>query len=299
MKKLILALVAVLTAMGLYAGETTVEKLHEHYSAEANKTDNPLIKEVAKGLEEKASTPTQRVKNLNEAVERWSNGKASEADKELIKSNDEPFIKELQNATVYGFQMDIDNPSYHFLATGSASLLSVFSSVIDLYMIQHCTNDLSKITPEDFKNAGVSREYGQLMHMKYGFMGTTKDAYKKYIQAVMAFNCSDQKALLDYVDVETVEATVLTNYDTQKSASQIMEFSFHNKKGIECHVFGETYKFENGKFGIHLKKQKCGTDAEKEVEGSVWPFVDNVENQLDTTFSSLNVGDKVKIFKTK
>lgn len=299
MKKTILALVAVFTAMGLYAGETTVEKLHAHYSSEANKTDNPLIKEVAKGLEEKASKPTQRAKNLNEAVERWSNGTASEADKELIKSEDEPFIKELQATTVYGFQMDIDNPSYHFLASGSAVLPTVFSAVIDLYMIQHCTNDLSKITPEDFKNAGASREYGQLIHMKYGFMGTTKDAYKKYIQAVMAFNCSDQKALLDYVGVEIVDATVLTNYDTQKSASQIMEFSFQNKKGIECHVFGETYKIDNGKFFIRVKKQKCGINAEREAEGSVWPFVDNTENHLDTTFSSLNVGDKVKIFKTK
>lgn len=299
MKKTILLLVAVFTAMGLYAGETTVEKLHDHYSAEANKTDSPLIKEVAKGLEENASKPTLRAKNLNEAVERWSNGKATDADKELIKSEDGPFIKELQAATVYGFQMDIDNPSYHFLAMGSASLPTVFSTVIDLYMIQHCTNDLSKITPDDFQNAGVSKEYGLLISMKYGGMWTTKDAYKKYIQAVRAYNCSDQKAFLDYIGIETVDATVLTKFDPKIEESQTIEFLFKNDVGNECKVYGKTLKYNNGKFSVNLIKQKCGAEQESTVEGYASPFKTNNDERADTTFTTLNVDDKVEIFKTK
>ena len=298
-KKIILALVATIATIGLNAAEATVEKLGDHYSAEANKTDNPLIKEVAKGIDEKASKPTQRAKNLNEAVERLANGKASDADKEFIKSQDEPFIKKLQESTVYPFKVDITSQVYHTLSIGGASFPEVFAIIIDSYTIKNCTNDLTKMTFEDIKTAGVAREYAHLTYMKYQSLGTSKDSYKKYVQAVRAFNCGDQNAFRDYVDVELVDATVLTTYDTQKSAPQNMEFSFQNKKEIECHVFGDAYKFENGKFGIRVKKQKCGHDAEREVEGSVWPFIDNVENHLDTTFSSLNVGDKVKIFKTK
>jgi len=285
MKKLILLLVAIFTAMGLYADEITVEK----FSAEANKTDNPLIKEVAK----KASKPTQEMKNLNEAVERLANGKASEADKELIKNSDEPFIKILQESTIYPFRVDIDDPIYHTLATFYASIPSSASAMVDLYMMKHCTNDLSKMTVEELREASTTREWGYLTSMKYSSFKSSEDTYTKFVQAVRAFNCDDQNAYRDYVDSETVEATVLTNYDTQKSASQIMEFSFQNIKGIECHVFGETYKIDNGKFFIRVKKQKCGMGAEKEAEGSVWPLGDN------TTFSSLNVGDKVKMYKTK
>lgn len=300
MKKSLLLLSSLaLASTFAIADETTVKKLHDHYSAEANKTDNPMVKEIAKGLEEKASKPTQEMKNLNEAVERLANGKASDADKEFIKSQDEPFIKKLQESTVYPFNVDITSQVYHTLSIGGASLPEVFAVVIDSYTIKNCTNDLTKMTFEDIQNAGSSKEYGLLLSMKYSSFKSSKEAYTKYIQAVKAFNCDDRNAFSDFVDVETVEAIVLTNYDTQKSAPQIMEFSFQNKKGMECHVFGEAYKFENGKIGIHLKKQKCGNNAEKEVEGYVWPFVDNVENHLDTTFLSLNVGDKVKIFKTK
>ena len=290
MKTLILTLVAVFTAMELYASETT---------AEASNTDNPLVKEVAKGLDEKVSKPTQEMKNLNEAVERLAIGKASEADKELIKNSDEPFIKMLQESTIYPFRVDIDDPIYHTLATFYASIPSAASAMVDLYMMKHCTNDLSKMTMEESREASTTQEWGRLISMKYSSFKSSENTYAKFVQAVRAFNCNDHNAFRDYVDVETVEATVLTNYDTQKSASQIMEFSFQNIKGIECHVFGETYKIDNGKFFILVKKQKCGIDAEKEAEGSVWPFVDNAENHPHTTFSSLKVGDKVNIFKTK
>lgn len=298
-KTIILALVAVFAAIGLHAADTTVEKLHDHYSTEANKTDNPFIKEVAKGIEEKASKPTQRMQNLNEAVERLASGKATEADKELIKSEDEPFIKRLQENTVYPFRVDINDPIYHTLASFSASLTSATSTIVDLYMTKHCTNDLSKMTLEEIREVSSSLEYGHLLSMKYASFKVSETTYAKYLQAARAFNCGDQNAFRDYVDVELVDATVLTNYDSKISTPQIMEFSFQNKKGIECLVSGEAYKFKNGKFSISVKKQKCGVDTEKEIEGTVWPFVDNVENQVDVTFSSLKVGDKVKIFKTK
>lgn len=299
MKKLILSLVSIFTAIGLQAGETTVEKLHEHYSDESNKTDNPLIKEVAKGLDEKASKPTQRAKNLNEAVERWSNGTASEADKELIKSEDEPFIKEFQNSTVYPFNIDINSPVYHTLAIGYGSIPTTFSAIVDLYMVKHCTDDLSKMTKEDIKNLAASREFFPLIGFKSPSFSISEDTYTKYVLAARLFNCGDSKAYSDYIDSETVDATVLSDLDPQKSAPQIIEFLFENKKRIECHIFGEAYKFDNGKYGIRVKKQKCGTKPEKEIDGVVYPSVENTENRADTTFSTLNSGDKVKIYKLK
>ena len=271
MSKFFLALIVIFMAMGLYAGNT----------------------------DEKVSEPTQRTKNLNEAVERWSSGKATKADIELIKSEDEPFIKGLQKETVYGFKMDIDNPSYHFLAMGGASFTSAFSSIIDLYMIKHCTNDLSKITPEDFQNIGASKEYGQLLHMKYGTMGTTKDTYKKYIQAVKSFNCADPKAFFDYLGLEIVNATVLTKFVPNMDVPQTVEFSFKNDIGDECKVYGKTLKYNNGKFSVNLSKQKCDTAQESTIEGYASPFKTNNDERVDGTFTTLNVGDKVEIFKSK
>ena len=299
MKKLILALVAVLTAMGLYAGETSVEKLHEHYSAEANKTDNPLIKEVAKSLEEKASTPTQRAKNLNEAVERWSNGKATDADKELIKSEDEPSLKKLQNVTAYPFKIDIDSPAYHTLAMGGQVIPTPIAVAIDLYTIKHCTNDLSKMTFEDIQNAGSSKEYTPLIMLGYSTFGSTRNDYVKYVQAARVFNCSEMKILLDYINVETIVATVVTGYDTKNTNVQPMEFSFKKENGTECRVFGNSLKFENGRISVDIKKQKCENGDESMVHGYVAPNVEKEEKQIAVTFSSLNVGDKVKITKTK
>lgn len=208
MKKVILGSITILVAMGLHAGETMVEKLHGHYSEESNKTDNPLIKEVVKVIEEKASKPTQRAKNLNDAAERWSKGEASEADKELIKVEDGPFIKRLQDKTVYGFQMDIDNPIYHVLSMGGASLPTVFATMIDLYTIKHCTNDLSKMVFEDFQSMGAMKEYGVMVPLNYASesnahpLKANREDYVKFIHAARAFNCGDERILEKYLDIK-------------------------------------------------------------------------------------------------
>lgn len=271
MSKLFLALIVIFMAIGLYAGNT----------------------------DEKVSEPTQRAKNLNEAVERWSSGKATDADKELIKSEDEPSIKKLQNLTAYPFKIDINSPIYHTLAMGGEALTIPFAAIIDLYTIKHCTNDLSKMTFEDIQNAGASKEYTPLIMLGYTTFGSTRNDYVKYVQAARVFNCSEMKILLDYINVETVVATVVTGYDTKNTNVQTMEFSFLKENGTECRVFGNSLKFENGQISTDIKKQKCENSDELVVWGYVAPNVEKAEKQTDITFSTLNVGEQVKIIKSK
>lgn len=300
MKKLILSLVAVFATIGLQAGETTVEKLHEHYSAEANKTDNPLINEVAKGLEEKASKPTQRAKNLNEAVERWSSGKASEADKELIKSEDEPSIKKLQDLTAYPFKIDINSPVYHTLAMGGEVLPTPIAVAIDLYTIKHCTNDLSKMTFEDIQNTGSSKEYFSLITLGYTSFGSTRNDYVKFVHAARAFNCADSDALKKYLQKDNeFEGTFLTGLSKEDMGDKSVFMSYENEAGNECTVIGHTsptIPSLGGQFArveIKLEKETCKSGETFMIKGYI------ARPGGSMIFSNITPGDKVKIVKTK
>lgn len=117
--------------------------------------------------------------------------------------------------------------------------------------------------------------------------------------SLLMSSLSASVALLDYVGVEIVDATAITGYDTKNTNVQTMEFSFKKENGTECRVFGNSLKFENGRISVDIKKQKCENGDESVVYGYVAPNVEKEEKQIDITFSSLNVGDKVKITKTK
>lgn len=301
MKRTILSLVAVFVAIGLQASETTVEKLHEHYSAEANKTDNPLVKEVAKGLAENASSkPTQRTKNLNEAVERLSNGNASEADKELIKSIDEPNLKKLQSVTAYPFKVDINNPSYHIIAVGGESLTIPFAAIIDLYSIKHCTNDLSKMTPKDISILGSSKEYFSLITLGYTSFGSTRNDYVKFVHAARAFNCGDGDALKKFLQQDNqFEATFLAGLAKEDLGDKPVHMIYENAANEECIVLGHTsptISALGGQFArteIKLEKETCKSGETFMIKGYVTMPDGNV------IFSNITPGGQVKIVKTK
>lgn len=191
MKKMFLASLAVCMAIGLHAEVSTVET-GEH-------TQGAILQ---KAFSE------QRVKNLNEAVKKHNEGKASQADKELIMSEYEPFIKKLQGETVYGFKIEIDNPIFVPIAALTASLPTVATTLIDFYMIKYCTNDISKMTLEDLANIGATKGYSPIVNLKYasesqvGFIKANKIDYIKFVHAARAFNCSDTEALSKYLETK-------------------------------------------------------------------------------------------------
>lgn len=301
MKKTILSLLAVFTAMGLNAGETTVEKLHDHYSAEANKTDNPMVQEMAKGITDAtAKRETQKYKNLKEAIERLSNGNASEADKELIKSVDEPSLKKLQNVTAYPFKIDINSPVYHTLAMGGEMVPTVIAVAIDLYTIKHCTNDLSKMTFEDIQNAGSSKEYFSLITLGYKAFGSTKNDYVKFVHAARAFNCADSDILKKYLQKDNeFEGTFLTGLVKDDMGDKPVLMSYKNEVGNECTVIGHTSPTipslggQYAKTEIKLEKETCKSGEAFKITGYVTMPDGNM------IFSNILPGDKVKIVKTK
>ena len=306
MKKLILSFVAIFTAMGLYADETTVEKLQEHYSAEANKTEHPLIKEIAKGLEEKVSQPTQRAKNLNEAVERWSDSKASNADKELIKSEYEPFIKKLQGETVYEFNIEIDNPLFVHIAALAASLPTVATTWIDFYMIRYCTNDISKITLKDLANIGTMKEYSPIVNLKFASesqnhpIKANKEDYVKFVHAARALNCGDDESLKKYLQKDNeFEGTFVAGLSKEDMGNKPVLLSYKNEAGNECFVTGRTSATipslggQYERVEIKLEKETCKSGEAFIING----YATKTDGNL--IFSDILPGDKVKILKNK
>lgn len=307
MKKLILGVILALVTTCLYAKGTTVEKPHEHYSVEANKTDSPLVKEIATGLDKKASKSVQRIKNLNDAVERVSKGKASEADKELIRSEDSPFIKKLQESTVYKFDIDINNPIvYHILAGGGEALPKVFATAIDLYMIKHCTNDLSKMTPEDIQNTVAMKENSVMVPLKYASesngdsLNASKEDYVKFVHAARAFNCGDSESLRKFLQKDNeFEGTFLTGLSKEDMGDKSVFMSYANEAGNECTVIGHTsptIPSLGGQFArveIKLEKETCKSGEAFMIKGYV------AKTDGNMIFSNITPDDKVKIVKKK
>ena len=299
MKKLILAFVAVLTAMGLYAGETTVD------TVEANITDNDLTKGIKEGISQASSEPTQEMKNLRAAVDRLDNGKASFSDKALIASHFDPAIKSLQVETTYGFNVKMDDPNYSLLAYSSFALPSVVSVILDIYAIQNCSNDISKFTGDDMKAIGVSKDFATIFTLKNMTLNyadhkatASKEDYVKFVHAARAFNCADSDALKKYLQKDN-EGTFLTGLVKEDMGDKSVFMSYENEAGNECTVIGHTsptIPSLGGQFArveIKLEKETCKSGEAFMIKG----YIARPGGRM--IFSNITPGDKVKIVKTK
>lgn len=301
MKKTFLASLVVFTAMGLCAGEVTVD------IAEVNITDNDFTKGIKEGISQASSEPTQEMKNLRAAVDRLDNGKASFSDKALIASHFDPAIKRLQVETTYGFNVKMDDPNYSLLAYSSFALPSVVSVILDIYAIQNCSNDISKFTGDDMKAIGVSKDFATIFTLKNMTLNyadhkatASKEDYVKFVHAARAFNCTDFAALKKYLQKDNeFEGTFVTGLLKEDMGDKPVSISYKNEFGNECIVLGHTTATIPS-LGEQFTKAEIKLEKESCKSGELF-MVDGYATKTDGNmfFSNISPRDKVKIVKTK
>lgn len=285
MKKLFLSLVAVFTAMGLYA-----EDIPEQKQAFMKTPDGKF-------------EPTQFQKNIWEASDRLDAGKASQADKELVKSVSDEIMNKVHQNTIYEFTINVDSPSFKYLYALSAMTTNISAAVIDQYVASHCSTDLTKASVEDLQKGANSILVGlkdkTLEYVDHNATASKED-YTKFVHAARAFNCGDNDALKKYLQKDNeFEGTFLTGLVKEDMGDKSVFMSYENEAGNECTVIGHTsptIPSLGGQFArveIKLEKETCKSGEAFMIKGYI------ARPGGSMIFSNITPGDKVKIVKTK